>query len=164
MADFASLIDAETWAFIRKTERLYPPGTAEKSVRQQRDIYDAMCRAFHCGHPEGVRAENRDAGGVPVRHYVRTGANQRPLVLYLHGGGFVVGGLDSHDDICAEICASCALDVVSVAYRLCPEHPHPAAFDDAMTARAWATATFGTCAARHGRHNRSGADLSRPWR
>ena len=143
MADFARLIDAETWTFIHQTERWYPLGTTEKTVHEQRGIYDAMCRQFFRGYPQGVCVENRDAGGVRVRHSVRTGANQRALVLYFHGGGFIVGGLDSHDDICAEICDASAFDVVSVACRLCPEHLHPAAFDDAMTACAWATATIG---------------------
>jgi len=55
-------------------------------------------------------------------------------VIYFHGGGFVVGGLESHDDICAEISSRCQVEVVSIDYRLCPEHPHPAAYDDALAA------------------------------
>src|SRR5262249_53609772 len=55
-------------------------------------------------------------------------------VLYLHGGGFVVGGLESHDDICAEICAKSGLPVMAVAYRLAPEHVFPAALDDVWLA------------------------------
>ncbi len=55
-------------------------------------------------------------------------------VVYYHGGGFVVGGLHSHDDVCAEICQRTGYRVISVDYRLCPEHIHPAAFDDALEA------------------------------
>ena len=55
-----------------------------------------------------------------------------PTVVYLHGGGFVVGGLHSHDDVCAEIRATTGLTVVAVDYRLSPEHLHPAALDDAL--------------------------------
>jgi acetyl esterase len=52
--------------------------------------------------------------------------------VYFHGGGFVVGGLHSHDDVCAEICHATGFPVTAVDYRLCPEHRHPAAFDDAV--------------------------------
>ena len=63
-------------------------------------------------------------------------------VVYFHGGGFVVGGLDSHDSICAEICAGTGYRVVSVDYRLAPEHTHPASFDDCMTATRWVLNSF----------------------
>src|SRR5262245_65219267 len=56
------------------------------------------------------------------------------MLLYLHGGGFMLGGLDSHDDICAEICDSAHVGVVAVGYRLAPEHHFPAAFDDCLAA------------------------------
>jgi acetyl esterase len=59
-------------------------------------------------------------------------------VIYFHGGGFVVGGLESHDDVCAELCQRTGYEVVSVDYRLAPEHRHPADFDDAMDAFEWA--------------------------
>jgi len=124
------LIDAPTWAFIRATDAAYPPDTASLSIADQRRIYDGMCRAFHRGYPPGVTAEDRAFGGVPCRLYPGAGGT----VVYFHGGGFVVGGLHSHDDVCAEIRAATGLTVVSVDYRLCPEHPHPAAFDDALAA------------------------------
>lgn len=128
--DYSTLIDAPTWAFIRATDAAYPPDTATLSIAEQRDIYDRMCRAFHQGYPPGVSAIDRDFGGVPCRHYPGHDAT----VIYFHGGGFVVGGLHSHDDICAEIRATCGYHVVSVDYRLCPEHPHPAAFADSCAA------------------------------
>ena len=142
MADYAKLIDAETWAFIRETERWYPVDAVNKSIAEQRRIYDAMCRAFFSGYPTGITAKDHDADGVPVRHYQKADAGQGPSVLYLHGGGFVVGGLDSHDDVCAEICDAAGYDVLSVDYRLSPEHRHPAAFDDARTALYWSRARY----------------------
>ena len=60
-------------------------------------------------------------------------------MLFYHGGGFTLGGLDSHDDVCAEICAGAGLEVVSVGYRLAPEHLHPASFLDAVAAYRWLT-------------------------
>lgn len=128
--DYATLIDPATWAFIRATDAAYPPDTATLSIADQRGIYDRMCRAFHQGYPPGVTATDRPFAGVPCRHYPGAAAT----VIYFHGGGFVVGGLHSHDDICAEIRATTGFHVVSVDYRLCPEHPHPAAFDDACSA------------------------------
>ncbi|MDE3079677.1 MAG: alpha/beta hydrolase [Paracoccaceae bacterium] len=130
--DYDSLIDAETWAFIRETDRWYPPETATYSIDRQREIYNAMCRAFFQGYPEGVTATDRALGGVPCRIY-ETGT-PAATVVYFHGGGFVVGGLDSHDDVCAEICAATQARVVSVDYRLAPEHKHPAAFNDSLAA------------------------------
>lgn len=130
--EYAQIIDAETWAFIRETDSWYPPETATYPIEKQREIYDAMCRAFHRGYPPGLTVEDRAMGDVPCRIY--TPATPRGTLVYFHGGGFVVGGLHSHDDICAEIAATCGARVVSVDYRLAPEHRHPAAFDDAMAA------------------------------
>lgn len=61
-----------------------------------------------------------------------------PLLVFLHGGGFVVGDLDTHDEACRLLCRFGRFAVLSVAYRLAPEHPFPAAFDDAMAALHWA--------------------------
>ena len=134
--DYDSLIDAETWEFVRRSEAFNPGDAAPGDIAAQRRAYDAMCRAFHHGRPKGVGTEDRDADGVMVRIY--SAGDPTRTVLYLHGGGFVLGGLDSHDDVCAEICAGTGYRVVAVDYRLAPEHVHPAAFDDAWTAALWA--------------------------
>lgn len=140
-ADYQQLIDAETWAFIHRTNDYYPPDTIDAPIARQREIYNRMCREFFNGYPEGVYAEDKCAAGVPVRVY--TGDDgPAGVVLYLHGGGFVVGGLDSHDDVCAELCKRTACTVVAADYRLCPEHPHPAPYDDAMTAYHWVVEHF----------------------
>ncbi|MFN3846612.1 MAG: alpha/beta hydrolase [Paracoccaceae bacterium] len=134
--DYQSLIDGPTWVFIRATEAAYPPDTATLTIADQRAIYDAMCRAFDHGYPAGVTACDELVAGVPCRRYPGTG----PVVLYFHGGGFVVGGLHSHDDVCADIRHATGLEVLAVDYRLCPEHPHPAAYVDCL---AVARATSG---------------------
>lgn len=132
MADYQELIDAETWAFIERTNACYPADTVNFGVDDQRRIYNDMCATFHAKYPAGITSEDRSYGGVPCRHYTAGGSNV--VVMYYHGGGFVVGGLESHDDVCAEICAHTGHDVISVDYRLAPEHKHPAMFDDAMSA------------------------------
>ena len=130
--DYDQLIDAPTWAFIAETARFYPADAVGLTMAQQRDVYDRMCRAFHAGYPEGVTARDGSASGVPLRVYETPG--MVGTVVYMHGGGFVVGGLESHDDVCAEICAATGMRVVSVDYRLAPEHRHPAAFNDCLAA------------------------------
>ncbi|WP_425046278.1 alpha/beta hydrolase [Primorskyibacter sp. S87] len=138
--DYERLIDAETWAFIRKTGESYPEDAVALSIEDQRRVYDEMCHAFHQGYPDGVEVADRSAAGVPVRVY--SAGHPTRTVVYFHGGGFVLGGLESHDDLCAEICLETGYRVVSVDYRLAPEHKHPAQFADAWTAALWAAETF----------------------
>ena len=142
MTNYQQRLDAETWAFIDKTNSFYPAGTVDLTLGEQRTLYDRMCRAFHAGHPQGVSAETSaietPARAIPIRRYRAGQGDRRALVLYFHGGGFILGGLDSHDDVCAELCGRTGYEVVSVDYRLAPEHLHPAAFDDAMAAFEWA--------------------------
>ena len=97
-----------------------------------------MCRAFHPGLP-GRRSQATDSEIAARGHAIPIAAlsagkarEAAATVVYYHGGGFVLGGLDSHDDICAELCAGTGFSVISVDYRLAPEHLHPAAFDDAQ--------------------------------
>jgi acetyl esterase len=70
------------------------------------------------------------AGRIPVRRYCPARVTSETRLFYIHGGGFVVGSLDSHDAICAEIAEAAGAELVSVDYRLSPEHAWPAAFDD----------------------------------
>ena len=145
MTDYRTLLDAETWAFIERTNSYYPPNAVDYTIEQQRATYDRLCREFFAGYPQGVSAEDgviaEEDHDIPIRTYRNEKAEHAALVLYFHGGGFILGGLDSHDDICAELCARTGYEVVSVDYRLAPEHLHPAAFDDALAAFEWAIAT-----------------------
>jgi acetyl esterase len=77
---------------------------------------------------------------VAVRHYAPPGGGgaKAPLLVYFHGGGFVIGDLDTHDAPCRILCREAGTHVLSVAYRLAPEHPFPAALDDALAAFRWA--------------------------
>ena len=79
-------------------------------------------------------------GALPVRVYMPVGVGPFPLVVYFHGGGWVVGDLDTQDMICRGLCHGASAVVVSVDYRLAPEHKFPAAVDDAWTATCWAAA------------------------
>ncbi|MBK7948874.1 MAG: alpha/beta hydrolase [Deltaproteobacteria bacterium] len=77
-------------------------------------------------------------GELPIRVYTPEGGGPFPLVVYFHGGGWVVGDLDTQDMICRALCHGAASVVVSVDYRLAPEHRFPAAVDDAWAATLWA--------------------------
>lgn len=132
MADYSALLDAEILAFIRKSESFPSEG---EGLEAERRAYARMCAAFRQERPEGVTTEDRRIGQVPVRVYEQ--GEPSCTVVYAHGGGFVKGGLESHDDICAEICNQTGYRVVAVDYRLAPEHAHPAAFDDCFAAVEW---------------------------
>jgi len=84
------------------------------------------------------RAIPGPAGPIALRIYRPQGARQPlPVVVYYHGGGWVLGDLDSHDNICRQIAHKSGVAVVAVDYRLAPEHRFPAALDDAWAALAW---------------------------
>jgi len=119
-------------AFIRMTEESYPPDATEFPIAEQRAFYDRMCRAFDRPHPPGLHTEDRAIAGVPCRLYTPREMRAGKTVVFFHGGGFILGGLRSHDAICAELSAGAGANLIAVDYRLSPEHLHPAAFDDAM--------------------------------
>jgi acetyl esterase len=84
-----------------------------------------------------------NGGPIPVRHYRGLGAfpdEALPVQVYFHGGGWVIGDLDSHDWVCRAVANAASCAVVSVDYRLAPEHRFPAAFDDALAATKWVAA------------------------
>jgi acetyl esterase len=91
--------------------------------------------------PELASVEDlRGPGDLPLRRY-RPAEGPRPLVVFLHGGGFVFCDLDTHDRTCRRIAAACDVDVLAVDYRLAPEHPYPAGVEDATAVLRWARPT-----------------------
>jgi acetyl esterase len=77
------------------------------------------------------------AGDLPIRTYFPDAQGPVPTVLYFHGGGFVIGDLDTQDDHARLLCRDVEAVVVSVDYRLAPEHPFPAGFEDCLAATHW---------------------------
>jgi acetyl esterase len=96
------------------------------------------------GHPPALAAVNEltvagAAGPLAARQYLPFRASEpQPLIVFFHGGGFVQGGLDSHDVPCRLLAKHSGARVLSVDYRLAPEHPFPAAVEDACAALRWA--------------------------
>ena len=111
----------------------------------------AQARAFHVqdapalnGPPAAVAAVADQmipgpAGELPVRVYTPEGSPPFPIVVFFHGGGWVVGTLDTYDPLCRDLAAATPAVVVSVDYRLAPEHRWPAAVEDAYAATLWAS-------------------------
>jgi acetyl esterase len=94
-------------------------------------------RTVRVGGVEELRVE-----GLPARLYTSAEPGEKPLLLYLHGGGFVVGDLDTHDAPCRVLCRHAGVDVLSVEYRKAPEHPFPGYVEDARTAFRWAAERY----------------------
>ena len=124
--DYSLLLDAEIHAYLAYNASFMPE---EPSLPNIRKAYLAFCEAIQPELPD-IAFTDALIGGVPSRRY--HGKSPEALVVYFHGGGFAIGNLESHHAICMEICANTGLDVLAVDYRLSPEHPWPAHFDDAL--------------------------------
>jgi len=105
--------------------------------------------------PDIASVVNRDmqgpGGSLPLRVYTPIGSGPFPLMVFFHGSGFVVCSLDTHDGMCRNLCAGTGSVVVSVDYRLAPEHKFPAAPDDCLAATRWAVMNAGALGADSGR-------------
>jgi len=108
------------------------PALLSSPIDQQRVVWDAMASR----HPlsEGVTVTGADFGGVAGELVLSPGADHRRLVMHLHGGGYVIGSPVSHRDLAARLSAATGAAVFVPAYRLAPEHPYPAALEDAAGA------------------------------
>jgi acetyl esterase len=119
------------------------PPLHHQSVEQARAFHVADAAALN-GPPAPVAAvaDRRvpgPAGELPVRVYTPEGSPPFPIVVFFHGGGWVVGTLDTYDPLCRALAAATPAVVVSVDYRLAPEHRWPAAVEDAYAATEWAS-------------------------
>ena len=125
----------------------YPDAPAARAVIAKRRAARMIARS------PVASTEDRDipgpAGPVPVRIYRPRGdGGARPLVVWLHGGGWTLDDLDGADGEVSRVCDESGCVVVSVAYRLAPEHRFPAALDDCLAACRWAEARAGELGAR----------------
>jgi acetyl esterase len=123
------------------------PPLHELGVSQARALLEGLA-AIGGPRAEMARVEDRTfagpAGDVPVRIYRPTDdAGPQPALVWYHGGGFVLGNIEVSDLTCRDLAAQAGVVVVSVDYRLAPEHPYPAGVDDCYAALVWVVATAG---------------------
>ncbi|WP_326823839.1 alpha/beta hydrolase [Streptosporangium sp. NBC_01756] len=109
--------------------------------RELVDELRASARSRNATRPKGPDLayveDLTSPSGLPLRRY-RPSAEPRPLMVFLHGGGWVFCDLETHDRTCRRLARECDVDVLAVDYRLAPEHPYPAAIDDAVEVLGWA--------------------------
>ena len=115
-----------------------PAGPAP-TLAQIRAHFAPAGRQYPC--PDDVAVVAVDAGGVPAHWFRAPHADDSGAVLYLHGGGYALGSAGTHGELIARIARASGLPVLAVDYRLAPEHPYPAAGQDARTAWQWLTTT-----------------------
>lgn len=126
-------VDPQIAALLEQFGVAGPPPSAEPTVEEMRAGNRMLSLAVAPSPPLEVRSvRNAHLAGVPVRFYRHAAVATAPTVVFFHGGGFVVGDLDTHDGVCRRLCRDLDAVVVSVDYRLAPEHPFPAAYDDCL--------------------------------
>lgn len=115
----------------------------ERTVEGMRNAYlgiVALSGEAAALHEVESRTIPGPAGDIPIRVYKPSAATDLPVCLYFHGGGFVIGNLDSHDHICRALAARSGTAIVAVDYRLAPENRFPAGVDDCWAATQWVAA------------------------
>jgi epsilon-lactone hydrolase len=113
-------------------EQIAPHFTAGVALAQQRQVLEGMGAESQL--PAGTTVERNELAGITAEWISAPGASQEHVILYVHGGGYVMGSCTSHRGLAAWISSATGVSVVLPEYRLAPEHPFPAALDDAMAA------------------------------
>src|SRR5690606_5094563 len=137
--------DASAQALVALTREQNNPPLGTVTVEQSRELSNALRAQLQPDAPALAGVEDGALPGsqamIPFRIY-RAGAAavNAPAVIFFHGGGFVLGDLDSHDIVCRQICQESACMVIAIDYRRAPEHKFPAAVIDAIDATAWVRA------------------------
>ena len=132
------LLEPDLQAFIQQMEAHYPLGAETQAIEAQRALYNQMLASFAVPISQDISIQDGQFISKPhtinTRIYQHKKISARAQIIYFHGGGFVLGGLDSHHGICADLCAGTGLSIAAVDYRLAPENVYPAALEDAVLA------------------------------
>lgn len=132
-------------AYLEELSRLNLPDTSGGDVQAIRTRYSVLCSHF-AGTRIAMERIEETAGPVPMRRYVPEGSVPERALVWFHGGRMISGSLDTHDAACRMLAAASGWTVLSVDYRLGPEHPFPAAVDDAEAAVRFALSGHGQVA------------------
>ena len=138
-------VHPEIQAFLRQVAEAGLPSIQGLTPEAAREQFEAGMQARLAVFPAPSVASVEDRtipgpdGPIPVRVYRDTGPvkEKRPVLAWFHGGGHVIGSLDTHDAMARHLCREAGCVVVSVDYRMGPEHPFPAAVDDCVAAVRW---------------------------
>jgi acetyl esterase/lipase len=130
------MASAEATAIREQLRLLGESVGGSESVEEQRAQYE-MAAAMMTVAPEGVSWTEVDAGGVPAIWADPEGCSPDHVVMYVHGGGYVIGSATGYRNFTGQLARAVGCRVLSVDYRLAPEHPHPAAVEDSTTAYRW---------------------------
>jgi len=140
----ALTIDPQTKVFLDNANAAGPLFLRAETPEQARAKMQAMLEASPVPPQEIYRVEDRHipgpAGQIPIRIYTPSARLPVGVLVFFHGGGWVLGGLESHDNLCRAIANAAGCLVVSVDYRLAPEHKFPAAPNDCYAATQWVAA------------------------
>lgn len=135
--DSITPLDSGMAQFCKVLADATPPGAERWPLQQQRDAWNGLCRSFRAPYPDNITVKDVVANGVPARVFTPKSQGPHAGVIYGHGGGWVLGGPDTHADMCAELASSADCVVVLTDYRLAPEHPHPAQLEDSLKVWRW---------------------------
>jgi acetyl esterase len=145
MADRADQPDAQANVILQMIEEQPAPGTYAVTARQAREQMEEMMEMLEGELEFDAVHETQDFdiegpdGPVPVRAYIPRSDGPTPVVVFVHGGGWVTGNPDTHDHVSRAIASRGDVIVLSVDYRLAPEHTFPAALEDTYAAVEWAS-------------------------
>lgn len=130
-------LDPESQAFLDMLQAANLPPYENSTVAEARERMNAIAMLELPAEPV-TEVHNLTIpgphGNIPIRVYSPSSGAAQPTVVYFHGGGWVIGSLDSHDRLCRSLANASGFKVISVDYRLAPEHKYPAAVDDAEAA------------------------------
>ncbi len=130
-------LDPGMLAFYKELLAKIPAGSELWPLVEQRKSWNELCTQFRAPRPSGLTVEDLETEGVKFRLYTPEGQGPKPGVLYFHGGGWVLGGPETHDDMCAEMAVGADCVLALVDYRLAPEYPHPAQLEDSLKVWRW---------------------------
>ena len=149
------MLDPQLAAMMKAAHDAGMPDLCELPLQPCRDLYRQICAAADRA-PADVHVADREvpAGplpAMPLRVYTPKTVGPHGIVVYYHGGGYMLGDIAAYDNVCRQLCEDSGAVIVSVGYRLAPEHPLPAAVEDAWLALGWAIAHARSLGADPGR-------------
>ncbi len=118
-----------------RVQRAFTPRSGETDLHKERVELDKLGAMFKL--PKGVAVEKVSAGGVPAEWLTPASVYDNRVILYLHGGSYTCGSCNSHRSMVSNISIASKARALLLDYRLAPEHPHPAAVEDAVAAYKW---------------------------